>query len=146
MQVEYQALSDANTWTLVERPKDKTVIPARWVYKIKTKANGSLEKYKARFVAKGFKQIEGIDYSETFAPTSKPETFRLILSLAAKENLTLRQMDVKSAYLHSKIKEEIYIEQPMGFEKLDKSGEKLVCKLIKTIYGLNQATKNGTRN
>ena len=131
---------------MVERPEDKNVIPGRWVYKVKTKADGSLEKCKARYVAKGFKQIEGTDYSKTFAPTSKPETFRLILSLAAKENFVVRQMDVKSAYLHPEIKEEIYLEQPSGFEKIDPTGKKLVCRLNKSIYGLKQAAKIGARN
>ena len=78
MQEELKSLSDTNTLTLVERPKDKNVIPGKWVCKVKTKANGSLENYKARYVAKGFRQIEGIDYFGTFALTSKPETFRLI--------------------------------------------------------------------
>ena len=86
MQEELKSLSDTNTWTLVERPNDKNITPGKWVYKLKTKANGSLEKYKARYVAKNFKQIKGTDYSETFAPTSKPENFQLILSLAGKEN------------------------------------------------------------
>ena len=98
MQEELKSLSETNTWTLVERPKDKNVIPGKKIYQVKTKADGSLEKYKARYVATGFRQIEGTDYSDTFAPTSKPESFRLILSLAAKENFLLRQMDVKSAY------------------------------------------------
>ena len=142
MQTELQCLQETKTWNLVERPSQKNVIPGKWVYKVKTKADGSIEKYKARYVAKNFKQIEGIDYSETFAPTSKPETFLIILSLAAKENFTLRQMDVKLAYLHPEIKEEIYLEQPTGFEKLDSSGKKLVCKLNKSIYGLKQAAKN----
>ena len=142
MQTELKCLEETKTWSLVKRPSQKNVIPGKWVYKVKTKADGSIEKYKARYVAKGFKQIEGIDYSETFAPTSKPETFRTILSLAAKENFTLRQLDVKSAYLHPEIKEEIYLEQPTGFEKLDSSGNKLVCKLNKSIYGLKQAAKN----
>ena len=142
MQEELKSLSDTNTWTSVERPKDKNLIPGTWVYKVKTKDDGSLVKYKARYVAKGFKQIEGTDNSETFAPTSKPETFRLILSLAAKENFVLRQMDVKSAYLHPEIKEEIYLEQPSGFEKIDPTGKKLVCRLNKSIYGLKQAAKN----
>ena len=124
MQQELKALSDTNTWTLVEHLKDENVIPGKCVNKLKTKADGSLEKYKARYIAKGFKQIEGTDYSETFAPTSKPETFRLIFSLAAKENFILRQMDVKSAYLHPKIEEESYLEQPSGFEKIDPSGKK----------------------
>ena len=138
---ELKSLEETKTWDLVERPNDKNVIPGKWVYKIKTKADGSLDKYKARYVAKGFKQIEGVDYGDTFARTSKPETFRLILSLAAKENFTLKQMDVKSAYLYPKIKEEIYLEQPQGFEKFDEKGSKLVCRLNKSIYGLKQAAK-----
>ena len=101
MQDELKSLSKTNTWTLVERPKNKNVIPGKSVYKVKTKADGNLEKYKARYVAKSFKQIEGLDYSETFAPTSKPESFRIMPSLAAKENFTLRQVDLKSAtYIH----------------------------------------------
>ena len=115
MQEELESLSDTNTWTLVERPKDKNVIPGKWVYKVKTQADGSLEN-KARYVATGFKQIEGIDYSETFAPTSKPDIFRLILSLAVEENFILRQLDVKSSYLHPKIKEAVYLEQPSGLK------------------------------
>ena len=95
-------------------------MPGKWVCKIKTKADGSLEKYKARYVAKGFEQIEGTDYGETFAPTSEPDTCRLILPLAAKENFTLRRMDVNSAYLHPEIQEEIYLEWPQGFEKKTK--------------------------
>ena len=86
---------------------DKSVIPGKWVYKIETKSDGSLDKYKARYLAKGLKIFEGVDYGDTFAPTSKLETFRVNLSLAAKENFTVKQMDVNSAYLHPKIKEEI---------------------------------------
>ena len=77
MQDELKSSSDTNTWTLLEHPKDENVIPGKWVYKEKTKGDGSLEKYNARYVAKSFNQIDGIDYSETFPPRSKPETFRL---------------------------------------------------------------------
>ena len=133
MKKELECLHETKTWNLVQRPSQKNVIPGKWVYKVKTKADGSIEKYKARYVDKGFKQIEGIDYSETFAPTSKPETVQLILSLAAKEHFTLRQMDVKSAYLHPQIKEEKYLEQPTGFVETDSLGNNLVCKLNKSI-------------
>ena len=91
---ELKSLEETKILDLVDRPFDKSVLPGNCVYKIKIKANGSLEKDKARYVAKGFKQTEGIDYGESFAPSSKPETFRL----AAKQNFMLRQMDVKSAY------------------------------------------------
>ena len=142
MQDKLKSLNETNTWTLVERPKDENVIPGKWVHKVKTGVDRSLEKYKARYVAKCFEQIEDLDSSETFAPTSKPESFRIILSSAAKENFTLRQMDVISVYLHPKIKEEINLEQPTGIEETDSSGNKLVCKLNKSIYGLKQAAKN----
>ena len=114
-QDELKSVDDTNTWTFVER---QNLIPRKSVYKVKTKADASLEKYKARYLAKKFKQIEGIDYSETFATTTKPEFFRLIFSLATKENFILRQMDVKTAILHPKIKEEIYLEHLSGFDKL----------------------------
>ena len=141
MQAEYESLMDNNTWTLVDEPEDQQVLPGKWVYKVKYRANGQVEKLKARYVAKGYAQIEGIDFFDTYAPTCKPETFRILLATAARKDLYLGQMDVKSAYLHSKIEEEIYLEQPYGFVKKENSGQKLVCKLNKSIYGLKQAAK-----
>ena len=129
MQEEPVCSCDTNRCNLVRRPKDENGIPGKWVYQVKRKTDGSLEKYKARYVAKNFKKIEGIDY---FAPTGKPETIRL----------TLRQMDVKSAFLHPEIQEELNLEQPMGFEKLDSSCKKLVCILNRSVFGLKQAPKN----
>ncbi|CAB4034655.1 Hypothetical predicted protein [Paramuricea clavata] len=142
MQAEYESLMDNNTWTLVDEPEDQQVLPGKWVYKVKYRANGQVDKLKARYVAKGYAQIEGIDFFDTYAPTCKPETFRILLATAARKDLYLGQMDVKSAYLHSKIEEEIYLEQPEGFVKKASSGQKLVCKLNKSIYGLKQAAKN----
>ncbi len=117
MQSEFEALENNDTWTLVDKPKDKNVLPGKWVYKVKYGADGQVDKYKARYVAKGFAQIEGLDFFETYAPTCKPETFRILLGVAAQKDLHLNQMDVKSAYLHSPIEEEIYLEQPEGFVK-----------------------------
>ena len=142
MKTEIESLNETQTWDLVPREKGQNIIPGRWVYKIKHDSNGNIDKFKARYVAKGFKQIEGIEYSDTFAPTSKPETFKILLALSAIENFFLKQMDVKAAYLHPKIDKEVYLEQPKGFEKLDSNGNKLVCKLKKSIYGLKQAAKN----
>ena len=124
---------------LSRESKNKHIIPEKWIHKAKTQADGSLEKYKARYVAKSFKQIEGMDYSETFAPTSKPKT---LIPWQRKKIFTLRLMDVKSADLHPKINEEICLEQPSGFDKLETSGKNLVCKLNKSIYVLKQAAKN----
>ena len=143
MQAEYDSLMNNNTWTLVDEPEDQQVLPGKWVYKVKYGANGQVGKLKARYVAKGYTQIEGLDFFDcTYAPTYKPETFRILVAIAAQTELHLGQMDVKSAYLHSKIEEKIYLEQPRGFVKKANSGQKLVCKLNKSIYGLKQATKN----
>ncbi len=101
-----------------------------------------MDKYKARYVTKGFAQIEGLDFFETYAPTCKPETFRILLGAAAQKDLHLNQMDVKSTYLHSPIEEEIYLEQPEGFVKRGENEQTLACKLNKSIYGLRQAAKN----
>ena len=111
------------------------------MYKVKYGADGQVDKLKARYVEKGYAQVEGLDFFYTYAPTCKPETFRILLATAAQKDLQLGQMDVKSAYLHSNI-EEIYLEQPQGFVKKENSRQKLVCKLNKSIYGLKQDAKN----
>ena len=142
MQTEIESLNETETWDLVPKGKGQNIIFGRWVYKIKHDSNGNIDNFKARYVAKGFKQIGGIQYSDTFAPTSKLETFKILLALSAIENFFLKQMDVKAAYLHPKIDKDVYLEQPKGFEKLDSNGNKLVCQLKKSIHGLKQAAKN----
>ena len=142
MKTEIKSLNETQTWDLFPKEKGQNIIPGRWVYKIKHDSNGNIDKFEARYVAKCFKQIEGIEYSDTFAPTSRPETFKIVLALSAIENFFLKQMDVKAGYLHHKIEEEVYLEQPKGFEKIDSNGNKLVCKRKKSIYGLKQAAKN----
>ena len=117
MQAEYDSLMNNNSCTLVDEPEDEQVLPGKWVYKVKYGANGQIDKLKARYLAKGYAQIEGLDFFDTFAPTCKPETFRILLAIAAQNDLHLGQMDVKSAYLHSKIEEEIYMEQPRGLSR-----------------------------
>ena len=138
MQQEMNAFAENETWSLVERPKDKIVINGKWVVKVKQNEEGEIDKYKARYVAKGYAQVEGVDFNETFAPTCRPETFRTVLAIAASRKVSIEQMDVKSAYLHSEIQEEIYLKQSEGFAK----GNNLVCKLRKSIYGLRQAARN----
>ena len=105
MEADVDALKNNNTWTLVDKPQDKNVLPGKWVYKVKYSTDGEVDKYKAKYVAKGFVQVEGLDFFETYVPTCKPGTFR-------QKGLELRQMDVKSAYLHSEIEDKIYLEQP----------------------------------
>eukprot|EP00253_Pinus_taeda_P035201 PITA_35201 len=100
---------------VVPRPQDKTVITYKWLYKIKHAADGSKEKYKARFVTRGFSQKEGIDYDEIFALVARYTTIRSIIALTASQGWNLHQMDVKTMFLHGSIKEEVYVEQPKGF-------------------------------
>ena len=106
---EYQAVQDNNTWQLVDCPQHVKPIGCKWVYRIKYKKNGDIDKYKARLVAKGFAQQEGIDYEETFAPTAKWNTIRLTLALAAQKGWKVHQMDVKSAFLNGDLQEDVYM-------------------------------------
>ena len=119
-----RALQDNETWNLVRPPTDRDVIPGKCVYKVKLGPSGQVNKYKARYVAKGFKQLEGLDYFETFAPTCKPEKFRILLQLSAKQGNVMHQIDVKTAFLHSPIEGEVYLEQPQDFVKQGSDGEK----------------------
>jgi hypothetical protein len=115
------------------------VVSSKWLFKIKHAADRSIEKYKARLVAQGFSQKEGIDYEETFAPIARYTSIKTIIALAAKMKWKLHQMDVKTAFLNGVIKEEVYIEQPQGFEVEDRKSH--VCKLKKALYGLKQSPK-----
>jgi hypothetical protein len=114
------------------------MVTSKWIYKIKHAADGSVEKYKARFVAKGFSQVEGIDYEETFAPIARYTSIRTIIALAASMGWRLHQMDVKTTFLNGEIEEEVYIEQPNGFVLHEESH---VCRLKKALYGLKQAPR-----
>ena len=142
MNEEVKALQDNETWDLVRPPTDRDVIPGKWVYKVKMGPSGQVDKYKARYVAKGFKQVEGLDYFENFAPTCKPETFRILLQLSPEQGHVMHEFDVKTAFLHSPIEEEVYLEQPQEFVKRGSDREKLVCRLNKSVYGLKQAANN----
>ena len=128
-------------WTLVERPKDKNVniIGAKWIFKNKQDANGIVVRNKARLVAQGYTQKEGIDYGETFAPVARLESIRMLLAYASHHNFKLQQMDVKSASLNGPLNELVYVKQPPGFE--DPNFPNHVYKLDKALYGLKQAPR-----
>jgi hypothetical protein len=134
---EYDSIVKNSSWETIPRPIDKSVVGSRWIYKVKQVVDGSVEKYKARFVARIFSQIEGIDYDETFAPVTRYSSIRSILALSAQMGWRIHQMDVKTVFLNGIIEEEVYIEQPEGFETFDRYLH--VCKLKRAWYGLKQA-------
>ncbi|CAL9027038.1 unnamed protein product [Prunus brigantina] len=139
MQVEMEALNKNATWELVPLPKGKKAVGCRWVFTLKHKADGSIDRYKARLVAKGYTQTYGVDYTETFAPVAKLNTVRVLLSLAANHDWPLLQFDVKNAFLHGDLKEEIYMDPPPGIPVTSKEG--MVCKLRESLYGLKQSPR-----
>ncbi|XP_066373702.1 uncharacterized mitochondrial protein AtMg00810-like [Miscanthus floridulus] len=112
MQDEFSALLSNHTWDLVPRPSRSNVVTGKWVFKHKFKADGSLERYKARWVLRGFTQRPGIDYDETFSPVVKPATVRIVLSLAVSRKWPVHQLDVKNAFLHGHLSETVYCTQP----------------------------------
>ncbi|GKU86831.1 hypothetical protein SLEP1_g1306 [Rubroshorea leprosula] len=131
---EMNALDKNETWDIVTRPKERRIVGCKWVFTVKFKVDGTLERYKARLVAKGYTQTYGVDYQEAFAPVAKMNTVRILLSLVAYFDWGLQQFDVKNAFLHGELEEEVNMEPTLGFERnfgLDK-----VCKLKKALYGL----------
>eukprot|EP00253_Pinus_taeda_P011241 PITA_11241 len=139
MNEEIGAIEKSKTWELVDLPEGKKAIGVKWVYKPKRNAEGKIDRHKARLVVKGYKQQQGRDYDETFAPVARMETIRTMLSIAAQHKWMIYHMDVKSAFLNGVLKEEVYVEQPRGYEVAGQ--EHKVCKLKKALYGLKQAPR-----
>ena len=112
MKEELDTLSKNHTWDLVTLPPRKSVVGCKWIYKIKTRSDGSIERYKARFVVKGFTQEHGIDYEETFAPVARISSVHTLLAIAAASKWDIFQMDVKNAFLNGDLSEEVYMQPP----------------------------------
>jgi hypothetical protein len=116
MDEEMRLLLENGTWELVERLEGVKPIPMKWVYKVKWDAQGNVERYKSRLVAKGFLQKQGVDFEEVYAPMSKHTTLRALLAIVAQQDLELHQFDVKTAFLNGELEKEIYMQQPWGYE------------------------------
>lgn len=142
METEIKSIEENNTWELVELPMEAKVIGVKWVYKTKYNEKGEVDKFKARLVANGYHQREGIDFHEVFAPVARWDTIRVILATVARRGWVLFQLDVKSAFLHGELREDVYVDQPEGFE--DQQDTRRVYKLRKALYGLKQALGLGT--
>lgn len=138
MEDELSSLDKNQTWSLVKLPAGKKALQNKWVFRVKDEIDGS-KRYKARLVVKGFQQKRGVDYNEIFSPVVKMTTIRMVLGIVASEDLHLEQLDVKTAFLHGDLEEDIYMAQPEGFPTVGK--ENLVCKLKKSLYGLKQAPR-----
>lgn len=137
MEDELKSLVKNNVFEVVSRPANKNIVTNRWVLKIKRKPDGSIDRYRARLVARGFSQIFGVDFNETYAPVVNTSSVRLLFAYAAMQHLEIGQFDVKTAFLYGNLEEEIYLEQPDGFVK-DTSK---VWRLTKSLYGLKQAPR-----
>lgn len=136
MQCEYDALVSNGTWELVKTPPGVRPLPAKWVFKTKTRADGSIERFKGRLVVGGHRQQKGVDYNEVYSPVGMYETFRVLMAKVAMEDLELHSVDISNAFLNGVLKEEVYMQQP----KLFTNGRSdYCCRLRKTLYGLHQA-------
>ena len=139
MQAEMESIRSNKTWTLVDLPPHTKAISSKWVFKVKPSNNGQPPRYKARLVARGFEQRDGVDYLETFAPVVRWETIRILIAIATHLNWPIHQLDVLTAFLNGILAEDVYMRQPLGF--IRKGTEHLVCKLHKSLYGLRQSPR-----
>uniref|UniRef100_A0A5S6QZ02 Reverse transcriptase Ty1/copia-type domain-containing protein n=1 Tax=Trichuris muris TaxID=70415 RepID=A0A5S6QZ02_TRIMR len=137
--VELMSLEKHKVWEIADLPPGKRTISAKWVFKAKHDDQGNIHTYKARLVARGFSQIHGRDYDETFAPVVRHETVRILFAVAAMKKMHVRHIDVKTAYLNGKLDEELYLEPPAGFDQPTTGGK--VLRLRRSLYGLKQSAR-----
>ena len=140
MKSEIRSMYEKKVWTLVDLLIDQQAIENKWIFKKKTDTDGNVTVYKARLVMKGFRQVQGVDYDDTFSPVAMLKPVRIMLAIAAFYDYEIWRMDVKTAFLNGYLKEELYMMQPEGFVN-PKSANK-VCKLQRSIYGLVQASRS----
>ena len=140
MKSEMQSMYDNQVWTLFDPPEDLKTIGCKWVFKKKTDMDGNVHNFKARLLAKGFKQTHGIDYDETFSPVAMLKSIQILLAIAIYYDYEIWQMDVKTAFLNGNLLEDVYITQLEGFICPENSVK--VCKLQRSIYGLKKASRS----
>ena len=136
---ELKSLEKNNTWDITNLPTGKSIVSCKWLFSVKYHANGSVERYKARLVARGYTQSYGIDYEETFVPVAKLNTIRVLLSLATNCDWLLFQLDVKNVFLNGDLEEEVYMDIPLGLE--NKVQPSKVRRLRKSLYGLKESPR-----
>jgi hypothetical protein len=135
---EIRALTELQTWQLVPLPPGRRALSCKWVFKRKLNANGTVERYKARLVIRGFEQLAGVDFFAVFAPVARRSTVRLFFSVVASRDLECHAIDVSNAFVQSELSEnDLYMQQPPGFN----DGSGMVCHLHKSLYGLKQAPR-----
>ena len=136
---EIESILSNHTWELTDLPPGNKLLGSKWMFKRKMKPDGTIDKYKARLVVKGYREKEGLDYFDTYSPVTRITSIRMLIALAAVYDFKVHQMNVKTSFLNGELEEEIYIEQPEGFIVLGK--EKKVCRVVKSLYGVKQAPK-----
>ena len=142
MDREIRMLEDNNTWEVETLPDGRNETKGRWEYTLKQGKEPGEVQYKARYVAKGFSQIQGVDYDETYTPTTRFTSIRALLQKSTNEGLNIHQLDVKGAYLNAPIDTDLYLQQPPGYEVSSDNNQHMTCHLKKSIYGLKQSGRN----
>ena len=143
MDKEIQALEATKTWVLTPLPPGKRPIGCKWVYRVKLNPDGNVERYKARLVAKGYTQREGLDFLETFSLVARTVLVRVLIALASAKGWPLHQLDINNVFLHGNLDEEVYMDLSPGYHSKGESNSAtpMVCKLVKSLYGLMQASR-----